>query len=59
MASPMPEEVTISADEYANLVMVQQSADYVYSIILRVAESEGCAPDARSLARNLLDEWTK
>lgn len=59
MASPMPESVTISAEEYSNLLMTKQSADYVYGIILHVAESDGCAPDARQFARNLLDEWTK
>lgn len=59
MASPMPETVTISAGEYANLLMVQQSADYLHGIISHVAGS-GDAPDVvQQFARNLLDEWTK
>lgn len=61
MASPMPEAVTISMEEYSNLLMIQQSADYVYGIIVSVAGTPDDIEliDARSFARNLLDEWTK
>lgn len=59
MASPMPETVTISTEEYANLLMTAQSNDYVYGIVQHVASSDGSAPAAREFARNLLDEWTK
>lgn len=59
MASPMPDTVTISVEEYANLLMIQQSADYVHGIIRHVAESEGDLVSAQQFARNLLDEWTK
>jgi len=61
MASPMPEEVTISIEEYGELLMTTQSADYVYGIIAHVASTPDDVEliDTRSFARNLLDEWTK
>ena len=61
MASPMPDHVTIEIGEYANLLMIQQAADYVYGLIHDAAST----PDdiemvsAQTFARNLLDEWTK
>lgn len=51
--------VTIPAEEYANLLRIQQSADYVYGIVLHVAESNETLVSAQQFARNLLDEWTK
>lgn len=61
MASPMPETVTISIEEYGNLLMTKQSADYVYGIVAYVATTPDDVEviDARSFARDLLDEWTK
>lgn len=61
MASPMPETVTISMEEYSNLLMTQQAADYVYGITVEVANTPDGIEliDTRSFARNLLDEWTK
>lgn len=61
MASPMPETVTITIEEYSNLLMTQQAADYVYSITAEVASTPDDIEliDTRSLARNLLDEWIK
>lgn len=58
MTSPLPETVTISMEEYSNLLMIQQSADYVYGITVTLAE-EHSIKDVRDMARNLLDEWTK
>ena len=61
MASPMPEHVTITIEEYSDLLMSQQAADYVYGIVFEVANT----PDdieligTRDFARNLLDDWTK
>jgi hypothetical protein len=57
----MPEEVTISIEEYSNLLMARDSADYVYGII---AAAAGTPDDvelvsAQEFARNLLDDWTK
>lgn len=59
MASPMPESVTISMKEYADLLMAKQSADYVYGIVSRTASSDGQLVSAQEFAKNLLDEWTK
>lgn len=57
----MPETVTITIEEYSNLLMTQQAADYVYSITAEVASTPDDIEliDTRSLARNLLDEWIK
>lgn len=55
----MPETVTISMEEYANLLMVQESADYVYGIIHHVVNSDGDLIPTREFAQSLLDEWTK
>ena len=61
MASPMPEEVTIPIEEYSNLLMTKDAADYVYGIIAYIASEpdEVTLVTAQEFARNLLDEWTK
>ena len=59
MASPMPEEVAISVEEYAELLMTKQSDDYVWGIVQHVAYSPHSTPEVKQFALNLLDEWTK
>lgn len=59
MASPMPESIEISIEEYANLLMTKEAADYVYGIIWGVAYDPHIHGGAKDFARNLLDEWTK
>lgn len=61
MASPMPEDMTIPVGDYANLLMIQESADYVWGIIKWMADQPDEQPmiTAQEFARNLLDEWTK
>ncbi len=59
MASPMPERIEISIEEYANLLMTKEAADYVYGIIYTAAHSPHVSNDVEDFARNLLDEWTK
>lgn len=59
MASPMPEEVTISVEEYSNLLMARDAADCVYGIIYHIAHDPECDPIGREFALGLLDEWTK
>lgn len=61
MASPMPETITISTEEYANLLMTQESAYHLHRIIIDVANTPEDVElvDTRQFARNLLDEWTK
>jgi hypothetical protein len=53
--------VEISKEEYGNLLMARDAADYVYGIIAWVANEPDDVEliDTRSFARNLLDEWTK
>lgn len=61
MASPMPETVTISIEEYSNLLTTQLSADYVYGIVHFMAwdTDPSNTMSAKEFAMNLLDEWTK
>lgn len=55
----MSEEITISIDEYAELLTVKMSADYVLGIIHYVAYSPHSTPEVEQFALKLLDEWTK
>jgi len=55
----MPEEITISVEEYAELLTIKQSDDYVWGIVQHVAYSPHSTPEVEQFALNLLDEWTK
>jgi|KBSSwiStaDraftv2_1062776.scaffolds.fasta_scaffold157347_6 hypothetical protein len=55
----MPEEITISVEEYAELLTIKQSDDYVWGIVQHVAHSSHSAPEVEQFALKLLDEWTK
>ena len=59
MASPMPETVMISVEEYGNLLMTKESADYVYGIVYWMSNQVGEMVSAQEFASNLLSEWTK
>lgn len=61
MTSPLPETVTISMEEYSDLLTTRLSADYVYGIVHFMAwgTDPSNTMSAKEFAMNLLDEWTK